>query len=118
MGRFILLFHYLSHVKSSDALTLYSAWIILPFFGLPFDTYKYHHLYMHHPENNQTPWDISTTMPYQRDNFAHFLVYWLRHAVGINFLLPYRTYMRRSFRDAFSLVAKLVAHWTITWYAY
>jgi fatty acid desaturase len=26
--------------------------------------------------------------------------------------------MRRSFSDAFSLVAKLVAHWTITWYAY
>merc|ERR1712166_818885 len=114
----MLLLHYTSHVVTSPALTWYAAWIICPFFGLPFDTYRYHHLYMHHSENNQIPWDMSTTMPYQRDNVAHFLVYWLRHLVGINFELPYRTYMRRSFSDAFVLTAKIAAHWIFAWYAY
>jgi len=109
IGRFILLFHYTTHNPTSQALTWYSAWIISPFFGLPFDTYKYHHIYMHHAENNQRPWDTTTTLPYQRDNFCHFLAYWLRHAVGVSFELPYRTFMRRSAWDAFVLVAKLVS---------
>jgi fatty acid desaturase len=51
-GRFILLLHYTSHNNTSPLLTWYSSWIICPFFGLPFDTYRYHHLYMHHSENN------------------------------------------------------------------
>jgi fatty acid desaturase len=61
---------------------------------------------------------MSTTMPYQRDNFAHFLVYWMRYLVGINIELPYRTFMRRSFADAVVLVLKLVSNWTFAYFAY
>jgi fatty acid desaturase len=57
-------------------------------------------------------------MPYQRDKVTHFLMYWARHAFGINFELPYRTFMRRSFKDAVYLVGKLLAHWILVYYGY
>jgi hypothetical protein len=118
LGRFMLLLHYSAHVVTSPALTWWAAWIISPFFGLPADTYRYHHLYMHHAENNQIPWDLTTTMPYQRDNLLHFLMYWARHAFGTYFELPYRTAMRRSFADAAVLSGKVLAHFVGTYYAY
>jgi hypothetical protein len=52
LGRWVLLFHYTTHNPTSPILTAYVAWVISPFFGLPFDTYRYHHIYMHHAENN------------------------------------------------------------------
>ncbi|KAA6415275.1 MAG: hypothetical protein FRX49_13637 [Trebouxia sp. A1-2] len=39
-------------------------------------------------ENNWYPKDLSSTEPYQRDYFPHFLIYWLRYLVGIWIELP------------------------------
>ncbi|DBA80504.1 TPA: hypothetical protein ACH3X1_007775 [Trebouxia sp. C0004] len=39
-------------------------------------------------ENNWYPKDLSSTEPYQRDYFPHFLTYWLRYLVGIWIELP------------------------------
>lgn len=118
LGRFVLLFHYTTHNNTVPILTAYTGWIISPFFGLPFDTYRYHHIYMHHSENNQLPWDTTTTLPYQRDNFMHFLFYWMRHALGVSFELPYRTFMRRSAWDAGVLVTKLGADLYLKYFLY
>jgi fatty acid desaturase len=52
---------------------------ITPFFGNPSFTYYGHHIGMHHPENNLED-DLSSTMPYQRDSFLHFLHYFARFA--------------------------------------
>jgi len=47
-----------------------------------------HHILMHHKENNEVGGDLSSTEPYQRDSFVHFLHYWLRFLFGIWFELP------------------------------
>lgn len=46
------------------------------FFGIP-TGYRDHHVGMHHVEDNM-PADLSSTIRYRRDSFAHFLVYFLR----------------------------------------
>jgi len=53
----------------------YIPWILCPLYGQPPEAYFGHHMGMHHPENNLED-DLSTTMPYQRDRFLHFLHYW------------------------------------------
>lgn len=52
--------------------------MLCPFFGMPSGVYYFHHVIMHHIENNVFPYDVSSTMHYQRDNMLHFLHYWLR----------------------------------------
>ena len=42
----------------------------------------------------------------------------MRYLIGINFELPYRTFMRRSFADAAMLVFKLSSTWTLCYFAY
>jgi len=118
MGRFTLLLHYTTHRPNSPTITWYVNWIISPLFGLPCDTYRYHHLYMHHVENNQIPWDTTTTNPYNRASPLHFFVYWMRHLLFVNFELPFRTFMRRSGKDAVILFAKLLSYWVAVYYLY
>lgn len=59
------------------------------FFGHTPHTFYIHHMGMHHAESNM--WDdTSSTLTYERDNFGHFLQYWLRFLfVGILDLLAY-----------------------------
>lgn len=57
--------------------------------GIPCGWYEMHHIVMHHKENNIFPLDISSTMPYQRDNFLHFLFYWARFEIGVWVEMPY-----------------------------
>jgi fatty acid desaturase len=67
-------------------------WVYSPFLGQTPCTYAAHHMGMHHPENNL--WDDdSSTLPYQRDNFLHFLRYFGRFMfVGLkNLLAPAAT---------------------------
>jgi hypothetical protein len=79
--RYILMLHNTSHRRLFDkrvgVLNHYIPWVLGPLMGETPETYYAHHIGMHHPENN-LPDDLSTTMPFQRDSFAHFLRYWGR----------------------------------------
>jgi len=107
-SRFILLTHYISHKVPNAWVTFYAAGVMFPFFGLPPDVYRFHHLYMHHTENNQIPWDVSSTMNFQRDRISHFFMYWMRFVFCIWFELPYRTLMRRSVKAGLEVIAKMI----------
>ena len=74
-----------------NAIPLYC---LSPFFGIPSGMYFLHHVVMHHIENNVFPWDVSSTEPYQRDNFLHFLHYWMRFLFAIWVELPYYAWKR------------------------
>lgn len=63
-------------------------YLLSSLYGVPCGLYRPHHVIMHHVEDNQQALDISSTEPYQRDNFLHFLVYWCRYWVGAWFELP------------------------------
>jgi hypothetical protein len=52
-------------------------WLIGPFVGQSPETYRVHHMGMHHAEGNM-PEDLSSTMRYQRDDWRHFAHYFLR----------------------------------------
>lgn len=79
-GPFGLMLHCTSHrtffKKKYNLLNWYLPWVVGPFFGQTPETYYSHHIWMHHPENNLEE-DESTTMPYQRDKFSHFMRYYL-----------------------------------------
>ena len=81
MDRFILMLHCTSHRtlfrREYRKLNLLIPWVIGPFMGEPPESYFAHHMGMHHKEGNLQH-DLSTTMPYQRDRFAHWLHYFLR----------------------------------------
>jgi len=93
--RFILCLHYSEHKRMFKpgspftALHAYAPYILCPVFGIPSGCYRLHHVVMHHLEDNVFPEDLSSTMPYQRDNFFHFLHYWLRFVLAIHVELPY-----------------------------
>ena len=80
LDRFILMLHCTSHrtlfKKERAWMNQIIPWVIGPFMGETPETYFAHHMGMHHPENN-LPSDLSSTMKYQRDSFAHWLVYYL-----------------------------------------
>jgi fatty acid desaturase len=90
--RFILGLHYSSHKPiwkgAASFMNYVPSVVIAPFFGLPSGGYWTHHILMHHKENNEVGGDLSSTEPYQRDSFVHFLHYWLRFLLGIWFELP------------------------------
>ena len=90
--RFILGLHYSSHRPIWKGRASFMNYIpsifIAPFFGLPSGSYWTHHILMHHRHNNEVGGDLSSTEPYQRDNFWHFMHYWLRFLIGIWFELP------------------------------
>ncbi len=90
--RFILGLHYSSHKPIWKGYAYFMNYVpsifIAPFFGLPSGCYWTHHILMHHHHNNEVGRDLSSTEPYQRDNFFHFLHYWLRFLFGIWFELP------------------------------
>lgn len=56
-------------------------WMIGPFVGHTPTSFYVHHMGMHHPENNLED-DLSSTLPYQRDHFPHWVHYWFRFMVG------------------------------------
>lgn len=78
LGPYVLMLHNICHrklfKKNYDYLNKYIPWVLGIFFGQTPETYFYHHVIMHHPENNE-PDDLSTTMRYKRDNIRAFLVY-------------------------------------------
>lgn len=80
-GRYMLLVHALCHRPAFkpgyEWLFTWTTWAIGPLFGSTPTSFYVHHMGMHHPENNLEP-DLSCTLPYKRDRFAHFLHYWAR----------------------------------------
>jgi len=80
-GPYILMLHCTSHrplfKREYAAFNRYIPWVLGPFFGQTPDSYYVHHMGMHHAEENLEG-DLSTTMPYQRDKFSHWLHYWAR----------------------------------------
>lgn len=79
-GRFGLMLHCISHRKlfKKPYMGLYNwvVWAICPFFGHTPETYFVHHMAMHHVENNMED-DASSTLPYQRDSFRSFMLYYI-----------------------------------------
>jgi len=101
--RFILMLHYSEHkrlFKPQSKFTFlhtYCPFILSPIFGIPSGCYRLHHVVMHHLEDNMFPEDLSSTMPYQRDNFLHFLHYWGKFFFCIHFELPYYAFKSRRY---------------------
>lgn len=79
-GPFGLMLHCTSHrpwfKKEFGMMNQYLPWFIGLFFGQSPKTYAFHHLGMHHRENNLED-DLSSTMKYQRDSFRDFMKYFL-----------------------------------------
>ncbi|MCW5897815.1 MAG: fatty acid desaturase [Flavobacteriales bacterium] len=92
-GPFGLMLHCTTHrrffKKKYDLLNHYLPWVLAPFFGQSPETYRAHHIGMHHVENNLEP-DESSTMPYQRDSGRDFLRYYFTFLfTGIYTLVRY-----------------------------
>ena len=79
-ARFGLMLHCISHrklfKKGYTWIYHWIIWIVCPFFGHTPETYFVHHMAMHHVENNMEE-DASSTLPYQRDSFRSFMIYYL-----------------------------------------
>ncbi|MEP7109860.1 MAG: fatty acid desaturase [Ferruginibacter sp.] len=78
LGPYVLMLHNVCHrklfKKKFSFLNKYIPWVLGIFFGQTPETYFYHHVTMHHPENNE-PEDLSSTMKYKRDSIRAFLLY-------------------------------------------
>ena len=75
----ILMLHNTMHrpfFKSPRIMNRVVPYVSSLLFGMP-TGYMEHHVGMHHSENNLRG-DISSTMGYQRDSFAHWFLYFLR----------------------------------------
>ncbi|MBM4391960.1 MAG: fatty acid desaturase [Deltaproteobacteria bacterium] len=83
LDRFILMLHCTSHraLFKDRRLNNIIPWIVGPFYGQTPESYFAHHMGMHHPENNLAA-DLSSTMRYQRDRFAHWLHYFGSFLLG------------------------------------
>jgi fatty acid desaturase len=92
-GPFGLMLHCTTHRPFFKAkynwLNHYLPWVLAPFFGQSPETYRAHHVGMHHVENNLEP-DESSTMPYRRDSGRDFVRYYTRFLfTGIWTLVTY-----------------------------
>lgn len=107
LDRFTLMLHCTSHRPLFNRrfrwLNQIIPWVIGPLFGQTPNSYFVHHMGMHHKEGNLLG-DLSSTMPYQRDRFSHWLHYWGKFmSVG---LFDLARYHRRNGRG--KMVRKLL----------
>mmetsp|Transcript_136720 Transcript_136720/g.332361 ORF Transcript_136720/g.332361 Transcript_136720/m.332361 type:complete len:376 (+) Transcript_136720:279-1406(+) len=123
LQRFVLMLHFSEHravwtgptAVGAKVLNNLNPVVLAPFFGMPSGMYYLHHVVMHHIENNVFPYDVSSTMPYQRDNFLHFLHYWVRFVVAAWIELPYYAFFRKRYLLCVgSLSCALFYIWMIT----
>ena len=104
LGPYVLMLHNICHrklfKKKYRYLNHYIPWALGIFFGQTPETYFYHHVAMHHPENNQ-PEDLSSTMKYERDSIVAFL----RYLVSFYFtgVLQLVIYFKNKKRTKYSL---------------
>jgi fatty acid desaturase len=107
LGRYALLMHFTvhrdlfnSHYRNFGKLLLN---IICPFIGFPPGFYRLQHIAMHHNENNIFDKDLSSTEPYQRDSFCHYLVYFLKYWTYL-ILLPLYAIKKERYDLAFNCI--------------
>lgn len=117
VDRFILMLHCTSHRtlfnRKFRALNLVIPWAIGPFMGETPESYFVHHMGMHHKEGNLGG-DLSSTMPYDRDRFSHWLRYWARFMVfGLVELFLYH----RAKKSRNKLVERLLLGEGVFWAA-
>jgi len=111
--RFILAMHYAAHrplispakcgKALSTALNAFPQLVLSNFYGMPAGTYYVHHCIMHHQANNFFPYDISSTMPYQRDSPVHFVAYVLNFMIHTLLYLPFYAFKKRRFDVAIAV---------------
>lgn len=127
LGPYVLMLHNTSHRKLFKEeykwLNNYIPWILGPFYGESPETYFYHHVGMHHAENNLAA-DISSTMAYQRDGFIDFLKYFGRFFLfGIVELSMYfkkrnrSRFLRKILMGEFSFIFMCLALCFFNWQA-
>ena len=99
-GPFTLMLH--NHIHNGGVLAQpWARWdravpyVLQPLFGHTCDSYYFHHVKHHHVENNG-PHDLSSTLRYQRDSPAHFVVYLLRFVALVCLELPCYFLRRRQ----------------------
>ena len=95
----ILMLHCTMHrpfIRRPKWLDRAHPYVMTFFFGMP-TGYAQHHMGMHHMEDNMAD-DLSSTLPYRRDSFLHFLVYFGRFFFGI--LVELTGYLTRKKRHA------------------
>jgi fatty acid desaturase len=115
LQRFMLTLHFSSHRRlfpKGNILNGFAQYFLSPFFGLPSGSYYFHHVIMHHIENNVFPYDVSSTMHYQRDNVFHFLQYWARYLFAIWLQLPYYLFLRARYSLVVSCIASQAVYFT------
>jgi fatty acid desaturase len=93
LDRYTLMLHCISHRPLFNRRVQFLSgsiqWLIGTFMGQTPTAYFVHHMGMHHREGNLLT-DLSTTMPYRRDKFTHWLHYWGRFmSLGLFELLRY-----------------------------
>merc|ERR1711959_422009 len=84
LGRMVLLLHFWSHlpVLKSKLMNTVIGEMVSTFVRIPIGVYYMHHVRCHHTENNQRG-DPTTTNPYRRDRFLHYLVCAFRFTIII-----------------------------------
>ncbi len=99
---FILALHYSTHTpifnKKWRFLQHINTSFLCSLFGIPPGMYYSHHIAMHHCENNTTPYDLSSTMPYQRDSKWQHFKYMLRFTLAIWVELPYILFLKKLYK--------------------
>lgn len=104
LGPFILMLHNTCHrklfKKQYSYLIKYIHWFLGGFFGQTPETYFYHHIAMHHAENNLVE-DLSSTMKYRRDSIRGFSKYLI--SFYFRGVLDLASYFRKRDRKKFSL---------------
>ncbi len=102
LGPYVLMLHNVCHrkffKKKFNYLNRYIPWVLGIFFGQTPETYFYHHVTMHHPENNE-PEDLSSTMKYNRDSSRAFMVYLISfYFTGVlNLILYFKNKARNKY---------------------
>jgi len=100
LDKFILMLHCTAHrplfSRRFKFWNNYIPWVLGPFVGETPEAYFVHHMGMHHKEGNLLG-DLSTTMPFQRDKFTHWLRYWGRFmTIGLAELFAYHKKRNRK----------------------
>jgi hypothetical protein len=110
----ILMLHCTMHrkfIQSPKYLEKAHPFVMAAFFGMPMG-YREHHVGMHHVEDNMQN-DLSSTMRYRRDSFAHFLVYFFRFFLLILFELPLYLARKKRYAMARRAVFGEMLHWAV-----
>ena len=104
--RFILAMHYATHNEIfcdkklfiSNILNGFPRYILSNFWGIPAGTYYLHHIMMHHKENNCFPYDITSTMPYNRSNIIHLFHYIINFLLHTFIYLPFYAIIKKKYK--------------------